>query len=131
MRCRAWAGTTTTTARSGTSVPGRPRRSAATPCSWSGPTSRTTASDRLTDLVAVARSEGSIQVARIGTSFSPHRAAFLGVDPRVTFEKLLALGFALIRVSAYWDEIRSKGYGDLDWILDAAQAAGQPILLTV
>jgi hypothetical protein len=68
---------------------------------------------------------------RVGTSFSPHRASFLGLDPRATFEAVLGLDFGLIRVSAYWNDIRGKGYGELDWILDAAHAAGRPILLTV
>jgi hypothetical protein len=68
---------------------------------------------------------------RIGTSYSPHRASFLGLDPRATFEAVLALDLGLIRLSAYWDEIRANGYGDLDWLLDAAAAAGRPILLTV
>jgi hypothetical protein len=68
---------------------------------------------------------------RIGTSFSMHRASFLGLDPRTTFEEVLQLGFGLIRVSAYWDDISTSGYGDLDWLLDTAGLADQPILLTV
>src|SRR5260221_9894351 len=60
-----------------------------------------------------------------------HRASFLGLDPRSTFEEVLQLGFSLIRVSAYWDEISRSGYGDLDWLLDTASQAGQPMLLTV
>jgi hypothetical protein len=68
---------------------------------------------------------------RIGTSFSPHRASFLNLDPRATFKSVLDLDLGLIRLSAYWDEIRGKGYDELDWMLDAAAAAGRPILLTV
>jgi hypothetical protein len=68
---------------------------------------------------------------RIGTSFSPHRASFLGLDPRATFEAVLGLDLGLIRLSAYWDEIRGKGYSELDWMLETAAAAGRPILLTV
>jgi hypothetical protein len=70
-------------------------------------------------------------MVRIGTSFSPHRASFLGLDPKATFESVLGLDLGLIRLSAYWDEIRSRGYGELDWMLDAAAAAGCPVLLTV
>jgi hypothetical protein len=68
---------------------------------------------------------------RVGTSFSEHRAQFLDLDRRDTFERVLQLGLGLIRVSAYWDEIRRDGYGELDWLLERASSAGQPILLTV
>lgn len=68
---------------------------------------------------------------RVGTSFSPHRCAFLGIDPRTTFEQVLQLGLGLVRISAYWSDIESGGYADLDWLLDTAQAAGQAVLLTV
>jgi hypothetical protein len=68
---------------------------------------------------------------RIGTSFSLQRASFLGLDPRTTFEEVLQLGFGLIRVSAYWDGVSTSGYGDLDWLVDTAGEANQPILLTV
>jgi hypothetical protein len=68
---------------------------------------------------------------RVGTSFSEHRASFLGLDPRDSFGRVLQLGPALIRLSAYWDEIRAHGYDELDWLLDRARAADQPILLTV
>jgi hypothetical protein len=68
---------------------------------------------------------------RIGTSFSLSRASFLGRDPRTTFEDVLQLGFGLIRVSAYWDDISRKGYEDLDWLLETSAQSEQPILLTV
>ena len=47
------------------------------------------------------------------------------------FDQLLELRLGLVRISAYWDEIRKNGYAELDWILDAARGAGQSILLTV
>src|SRR3984893_19382653 len=68
---------------------------------------------------------------RVGTSFSEHRASFLGLDPRDGLGRVLQQGPALIRLSAYWDEIRAHGYDELDWLLDRARAADQPILLTV
>jgi len=68
---------------------------------------------------------------RVGTSFSPHRCSFLGLDPPATFEQVLQLGLGLVRISAYWSDIASGGYGQLDQLLDAAQAAGQPVLLTL
>jgi hypothetical protein len=59
------------------------------------------------------------------------RASFFGLYPRTAFDEVLQLGFGLIRVSAYWDEISTRGYDDLDWLLDAAGRASQPVLLTV
>jgi hypothetical protein len=53
------------------------------------------------------------------------------MDARSTFREVLGLELGLIRVSAYWDEIRTSGYGELDWLIDAARAAGRSILLTV
>jgi hypothetical protein len=67
----------------------------------------------------------------VGTSYSEHRASYLGLDPRATFQRVLDLGLGLIRTSAYWDEIRKNGYGELDWLMQEAQRAGQPMLLTV
>jgi hypothetical protein len=68
--------------------------------------------------------------ARVGTSFSPRRCARFGIPVRSTFERVLELGFAPIRLSAYWDEIRRDGYGDLDRLVDAAQEAGRQVVLT-
>ncbi len=67
----------------------------------------------------------------IGTSYSERRAAYLGLDPRDTFRRLLGMGFGLVRTSAYWDEIHAGGYDRLDWLMDQATAASQPVLLTV
>jgi hypothetical protein len=67
----------------------------------------------------------------VGTSFSPHRCSWFGISPQSTFRQVLELGLGLVRVSAYWDEIRREGYAGLDWLMDAARAARQPILLTV
>ena len=67
---------------------------------------------------------------RVGTSFSPRRCARFGIPARSTFAKVLELGFAPIRVSAYWDEIRAGGYAELDRLVDAAQEAGRPLILT-
>lgn len=68
---------------------------------------------------------------RLGASFSPRRCGWHGIPARETFAALLELGFGVIRLSAYWDEIGDRGYTDLDWLLDAARSAGKPVLLTV
>jgi hypothetical protein len=67
----------------------------------------------------------------VGTSFSPRRCDWFGMPAQETFCRVLDLGFGLVRLSAYWDEINEHGYARLDRLLDAAQVAGQSILLTV
>ena len=67
----------------------------------------------------------------VGTSFTKWRAEALGLDYRVAFERILAMRFAVLRLSASWHEIERFGYADLDWLLAEAARAGQPVLLTV
>lgn len=67
----------------------------------------------------------------VGASFSMRRCAALGLVPESTFTRVLELGFGLLRVSAYWDQVRRDGYAALDSMLDAARRVRQPILLTV
>jgi hypothetical protein len=74
---------------------------------------------------------GSPAIVRVGTSFSSHRAAYLGLEPRSAFQRVLELGFRLLRISAYWSDIAASGYGELDWQMEQAARAGQPVLLTV
>jgi len=44
-------------------------------------------------------------LVRVGTSFSPRRCGRFGLPVRETFRDVLARGFAIVRMSAYWDEI--------------------------
>lgn len=67
----------------------------------------------------------------VGVSFSPRRAAALGLDPKSAFRRLEAMHFHLIRLSAYWDEIDTQGYGELDWLMAEAQRNHQPVVLSV
>ena len=41
------------------------------------------------------------------------------------------MGFSVVRLSASWREVRQFGFGHLDWLFEHAQAAQQPVLLTV
>ena len=70
-------------------------------------------------------------VAAIGTSFARWRAEALGLDYRLAFERICAMGFGVIRLSASWREVSQFGYGHLDWLLTEAEQARQPVLLTV
>jgi len=77
---------------------------------------------------AAAVTVGAVQV---GTSFSPRHATHLGLDRRVSYRRLEAMHFKVIRVSAYWDEIDAVGYDGLDWLMAESKATGQPVLLSV
>ena len=68
---------------------------------------------------------------RLGASFSPRRARLAGLDWQAAFKRLLDLGLDPLRLSAYWDDIESSGYADLDWLVAEAAAAGRELVLTV
>src|SRR5439155_21810883 len=54
-----------------------------------------------------------------------------GLDPARAFEQVLGMGFGLVRISAYWDELDARGFGPLDDLVEAAERAGQPLVVTV
>lgn len=68
---------------------------------------------------------------RVGVSFSPRRARHLGLEGHQSFRQLEGMGFGIIRLSAYWDEVNGQGYRGLDWYLDEASSSGQPVALSV
>jgi hypothetical protein len=80
---------------------------------------------------ATAKAHGVVSPVQVGISFSPRRAAYLGLGYRSAFIRLEALHFRVIRLSAYWDQVDQEGYGQLDWMMSEARRAGQPIALTV
>jgi hypothetical protein len=80
---------------------------------------------------ATAKAHGVVGPVQVGISFNPHRAASMGLDYRRAFTRLEALHFRVIRLSAYWDQIDQEGYGQLDWLMNEAQRAGQPVVLAV
>jgi hypothetical protein len=80
---------------------------------------------------ATAKAHGLAAPVQVGISFSPSRAAYLGLDYRSAFTRLEALHFRVIRLSAYWDQIDKDGYAQLDWLMSEARRSGQPIALTV
>lgn len=77
----------------------------------------------------------SAEPVRIGTTFSPKQNLYLGLDWKETYRATLGLGFDLIRLGAYWDELEVREdvyrFEDLDWQLREAKAKGVPVLLTV
>jgi hypothetical protein len=80
---------------------------------------------------APVKAHGVLAPVQIGISFNPHRAESMGLDYRRAFTRLEAMHFRVIRLSAYWDQIDQEGYGQLDWLMNEAQRAGQPIVLAV
>jgi hypothetical protein len=70
---------------------------------------------------------------QLGVSFRPPQVTALGLDARATLGELLAHPFELIRLGAYWNRIEREpdafDPSDLDWQVDAAEAAGKQILL--
>jgi hypothetical protein len=80
---------------------------------------------------ATAKAHGVVAPVQVGTSFSPSRAAYLGLDYKKAFRRLEAMHFRVIRLSAYWDEVDTDGYGQLDWLMSEARRSHQPVVLTV
>lgn len=68
---------------------------------------------------------------QVGTSFSPRKAAYLGLDWQAAYTELLGMHFKVIRLPAYWNEVDDTGYAQLDWMMAESAKAGQPVVLTV
>lgn len=80
---------------------------------------------------ATAKAHGVLAPVQVGISFSPRRAASLGLDYHTAFTRLEAMHFRVIRLSVYWDQIDQEGYDQIDWLMSEAQRAGQPVVLAV
>jgi len=80
---------------------------------------------------APVKAHGVAPPVQVGISFSPVRAGYLGLDYRSAFKRLEAMHFRVIRLSTYWDQVDKEGYDQLDWLMNEAQRARQPIVLTV
>jgi hypothetical protein len=72
---------------------------------------------------------------RLGISFRSPQIDALGLEPQQTLAKLLEYPFELIRLGAYWSRLEpAPGQfvpDELDRQLDAAEAAGKQIVLSV
>jgi len=80
---------------------------------------------------ATVKAHGIPAPVQVGISFSPLRAAYLGLDYKAAFTRLEALHFRVIRLSTYWDQVDREGYAQLDWLMSEARKSNQPIALTV
>ena len=68
---------------------------------------------------------------QVGTSFNPLHATYLGLDWKDAYQRLEAMHFKVIRLSAYWSQVDGEGYEQLDWLLNESRASGQPVVLSV
>lgn len=72
---------------------------------------------------------------KLGISFRPLQAESLGLDPAATLKELLGYPFEQIRLPAYWNRIEAGpgrfNTAELDRSLDAAEAAGKQIILSL
>jgi len=80
---------------------------------------------------ATAKAHGIPAPVQVGISFSPLRAAYLGLDYQAAFRRLEALHFRVIRLTTYWDQVDREGYDQLDWMMAEARKSRQPVALTV
>jgi hypothetical protein len=80
---------------------------------------------------AAVKAHANTAPVQVGISFSPQRAAALGLDYRSAFRRLEAMHFRVIRLSAYWSQIDQNGYDQLDWLMQEAVRSRQPVALTV
>src|SRR5438093_2781471 len=81
-------------------------------------------------------SEGAAALpVRLGYTYSPRQADYLGMPRRDTLEAALTLDVSLVRLGAYWDELEPQpgryDFDSLDWEMDQAAAHGQGVVLTV
>ncbi len=72
---------------------------------------------------------------KLGTTFSQVQCSYLEIDYKQAFSEVLTLGFDVIRICSYWNEIEPKkgkfNFEALDWLLDKAGEANVEIVLTV
>ena len=70
-----------------------------------------------------------------GTTFSAKQCAYLGLDWKQTYLKILDLPLDVIRLGAYWDQIEEKegkfDFLDLDWQIEQAGLREITVILSV
>lgn len=70
----------------------------------------------------------------VGTSFSQVQCRHLKMtdaETRETYLKILDMGFDLVRIGAYMDEIDERGFDFLNWQIEEAEKRGVKLMLNV
>jgi len=71
----------------------------------------------------------------VGTTFSKKQCEYLKEDWKKTYSEVLEMGFGIIRLGAYWDEIQAEegsyDFKVLDYQIRKAKEKGIPIILCV
>ena len=71
----------------------------------------------------------------VGTTFSDIQCRYLDLNEKKTYFTVLGMGFDMIRLGAYWNEIEKNeddyDFSGLDWQIEQAKASGVPVILTV
>ena len=80
--------------------------------------------------------EGTAAIGlEIGTTFSKKQCDYFGLEEKETFQEVLEMGFSVIRLAAYWDEIEKEegvfDFSSLDWQIKEAKKKKVPIILSV
>jgi hypothetical protein len=72
---------------------------------------------------------------RLGTTFSPRQSEYLEMDWKETYHMILEIGFDIIRLGAYWNEIEKEediyDFSVLDWQVREARKKSIPVVLTI
>lgn len=72
---------------------------------------------------------------RVGTTFSPLQCSYMGIDYKEAFQEVASMGFDVIRLGSYWNEIERVenefDFTALDWLLSESQKHSIDIVLTV
>ena len=85
--------------------------------------------------LALLLNAGGAGGLEIGTTFSKKQCDYFGMEEKETFRKVLDMGFSVIRLAAYWDEIEKEegvfDFSSLDWQIKEAKKRNVPIILSV
>ncbi len=73
--------------------------------------------------------------SKLGTTFSQFQCKNLGLDYKETYREISTIGFDVIRLCAYWNEIEQDegvfNFETLDWLIEASQKSSLEIVLAV
>ncbi len=85
--------------------------------------------------IFIATSISYAEHLKIGTTYSQKQSEYLSQDWKKVYASILEIGFDVLRLGAYWDEIEKKegiyDFDNLDWQIEQAKKKSISVLLTV